>query len=74
MSWYLMAKQDPLKIFQQDLMVILNGFSHIHGVLMAFLCFLMACEYSSDSFQIILTILYMYGTDIIKTCLKKFDA
>ena len=38
-------------------MTILNGLimcisprlSHIHGILMAFLCFLMACEYSGGS-------------------------
>ena len=29
-------------------MVIFNGLSYINGVLMAFLCFLMAFEYSSD--------------------------
>ena len=44
-----MVKHYPLKIFQQDLMAIFNGFSHINGILMAFLFFLMACEYSSES-------------------------
>ena len=28
-------------------MVIFDGFSHIHGVVMAFYAFLTACEYSS---------------------------
>ena len=28
-------------------MAIFNVFSHINGILMAFLCFLMACEYDS---------------------------
>ena len=32
-------------------MAIFNGFSHIHGILIAFLCFLMACEYSSGCRQ-----------------------
>ena len=30
-------------------MAIFNGFSHINGILMAFLCFLMAIEYSSGN-------------------------
>ena len=47
MTWYFNGIAISLKIFQQYLMAIFNGFSQLHGILMAFNACLMACEYSS---------------------------
>ena len=47
MTWYLNGTEiSPLNI-PTRFMAIFNGLSHINGILMAFLCFLVVCEYSS---------------------------